>query len=76
MSEVWFRKPLRPAWFAALPPALLFGSASILLASVRFLYAKRVVRYRALSVALRAANALCRIGMASWRLRSMEPPGG
>jgi len=76
MSEVRSRKPLGPAWFAALPPTLLFGSASVLLASVRFLYARRVVRYRALTVAFRVANALCRIGMASWRLRSMEPPGG
>lgn len=54
-------------WLAVLPPTLFFATANAVLASARFLYTKSVLNYRGLHVAFRASNALCRIGMTSWR---------
>ena len=68
MSKLSSPRPPARAWLK-LPPTLFFGSGSVLLASVRFLYAERILRYRGLLTAFRASNALCRIGVTCWRHR-------
>lgn len=69
MSKLSSPRPPERAWLAVLPPTLFFDSGSVLLASVRFLYAERILRHRRLLAALRASNALCRIGVTCWRHR-------
>lgn len=69
MSKLSSPRPPARTWFEVLPPTLFFGSGSVLLASVRFRYAERILRYRGPLAAFRATNALGRIGATCWRHR-------
>lgn len=58
-----------PVWLTLLPPTPFFVLASALLAAARLLYRVGIVRFDGLLASFRMANALSRIGMASWRRR-------
>lgn len=61
--------PVSPRWLTVLPPTPFFLLATALLATARLLYRLGVIRFDRLHASFRLANALSRIGMASWRRR-------
>jgi len=72
MNEGLQGTPVGPSWLILLPPTPVFMLASALLTAARLLYRVGIVRFDGLLASFRLANALSRIGMASWRRCRMQ----